>query len=286
MLTVGVPVFNAERFLERCLTNLCAEDLDYKIVISDNASTDRTAEIAQAFAKADGRIHYIHHETNLGAWGNFQYLLDSATTELFAWRAYDDLSSPDYFKTLAATLESQPQFHLAVGSLAYEDEQGTPPAPQQVPALLPEDPAQRRASLLRIAEVTWIYAVFRRHELCRRYAAARQAYAYVWSFDPLVILPFVLEASVVTEPNVTFTQYVCGGSAARYRPKGVIASSRLVSQFCRHGFSIADELSTSPTERLQLYANVIRYTNKYGLKFSRIAKRALLWPYYRLANQL
>ena len=233
MLTVGVPVYNAARFLERCLGNLCAEDLDYRIVISDNASTDQTGEIAQAFARADKRIR-----------------------------------------------------PLAVGSPAYEDEQGTPPAPQAIPAELPADPAQRRALLLRLTEVTWIYGVFRRAELCRRYAAARRAYDYAWSFDPLVLLPFVLEASVVTEPAVTFTQYVCGGSAARYRPKGVIACSRLVSQFCRHGFAIADEMATSPGQRLRLYADVLRYSNSHGVKFSRIAKRAVLWPYYRLRGRL
>ena len=286
MLTVGVPVYNAARFLERCLGNLCAEDLDYRIVISDNASTDQTGEIAQAFARADKRIRYIRHDSNLGAWGNFEFLLENAGTELFAWRAYDDISSPGFFQTLAAALDAQPQRHLAVGSLAYEDEQGTPPAPQAIPAELPADPAQRRALLLRLTEVTWIYGVFRRAELCRRYAAARRAYDYAWSFDPLVLLPFVLEASVVTEPAVTFTQYVCGGSAARYRPKGVIACSRLVSQFCRHGFAIANEMTTSPGERLRLYADVLRYSNSHGLKFSRIAKRALMWPYYRLRDRL
>ena len=286
MLTVGVPVYNAARFLERCLTNLCAEDLDYRIVISDNASTDQTGEIAQAFARADKRIRYIRHDSNLGAWGNFQFLLDNASTDLFAWRAYDDVSSPGFFQTLAAALEAHPQRQLAVGSLAYENEQGTPPRPQQVPAELPSNLRQRRALLLHIAEVTWIYGVFRREALCRRYAAARQAYDYVWSFDPLVILPFLLEGSVVTDPSVTFTQYVCGGSAASYRPKGVIACSRLVSQFCRHGFAIANEVADSPGERLRLYADVLRYSNSHGLKFSRIAKRAMLWPYYRLRDRL
>jgi len=51
---------------------------------------------------------------------------------------------------------------------------------------------------------------------------------------------------------------VCGGSAASYRPKGVIACSRLVSQFCRHGFAIANEVADSPGERLRLYADVLR----------------------------
>jgi len=286
MLTVGVPVFNAERFLGRCLKNLCAEDLDYRIVISDNASTDKTEEISRDFAQQDKRIRYLRHDSNIGAAANFMCLLDLADTELFAWRAYDDFSSPGFFKSLSAALETQPQRHLAVGSLAYVDELGNAPAMQPVPAALPADPGQRRALLLQIAEVTWFYGVFRREALRKHYLNARNAYDFVWSFDPLVILPFLLEGSVVTNPNVAFTQYVCDDSAARYRPKGVIASSRLVAQFCRHGFAVANDITPSLGQRLRLYADVVRYTNKYGLKFSRILKRALLWPYYRLTDQL
>lgn len=286
MLTVGVPVYNAGQFLERCLRNLCEEELDYRIVISDNASTDGTGEICREFAKTDSRIRYIRHESNMGAEKNFRFLLENADTELFAWRAYDDLSSPGFFRRLSESLATHEQCNLAVGSLNYEVEEGKQPALRVVPGELPADRAQCRALLLHIAEVTWFYGVFRRSVLLKRFVNARNAYDYVWSFDPLVILPFLLEGSVITDPGVVFTRYVCDGSASRYRPKGVIASTRLIMRFCRHGFSVADEMAASPCQRIMLYADVIRYTNRYGLKFSRIAKRALFWPYYRLTNRL
>ena len=279
-------MYNAERFLERCLTNLCAEEFDYRILISDNASTDSTGDIAQAFARADSRIRYIRHDSNIGGVANFLYLLNAADTELFAWRAYDDFSSPGYFKRLSGALETHAQCNLAVGSLKYEVEEGTLPPMQVVADVLPTDASHRRKLLLAIAEVTWFYGVFRRDILLKRYITAQSTYHYLWSFDPLVLLPFLLETSVWTDPSVVFTQYVSGGSAARYRPKGVIANSRLIAQFWRYGFSVANELSTSPGQRLQLYAEVVRYTNKYGMKYSRILKRALLWPYYRITGQL
>ncbi len=286
LLTVGVPVYNAGRFLERCLRNLCEEDLDYRIVVSDNASTDETAEICREFAKTDPRIQYVRHEANMGAEKNFRYLLETADTELFAWRACDDLSSPGFFKRLADGLAGHPSCNLAVGNLTYEVEEGTLPPDHDVPGMLPVDHKERRKLLLDSAEVTWFYGVFRRKVLLQRYIDARKAYDYVWSFDPLLILPFLLEGSVFTDPSVTFTQYVCGGSAARYRPKGVIASSQLVLRFCRHGFAVVDGMASMPGQRIKLYADVVRYTNKYGLKFSRIFKRAIFWPYYRLANRL
>jgi glycosyltransferase involved in cell wall biosynthesis len=287
MLTVGVPVYNAEKFIARCLENLCEEDLDYRIVISDNASTDKTEEICREFAARDARIRYIRQESNIGVEPNFSSLLKNADTELFAWRAYDDLSSPGYFKTLATGLENNKQCHLAVGSLGYEsDDGGAVPSIRPVPATLPSDAAQCRKLLLRIAEVNWFYGVFRRDVLLKRYIDAKKTYHFVWSFDPLLILPFLLEGSVYTDPGVCFTQYICDGSASRYRPRGVIGPARLASQFCRHGFSVADELATSFGHKISLYKDVVLYANSHGGKFSRIAKRALFWPYYRLANRL
>ena len=44
---------------------------DFEIIISDNASTDRTAEIARDYAARDGRIRYYRNEENVGAARNF-----------------------------------------------------------------------------------------------------------------------------------------------------------------------------------------------------------------------
>src|SRR5690606_3614979 len=56
-VAVGVPVWNGERHLEDCLDSLLAQTYDdIGIVISDNASTDRTAAICRAYAARDERI--------------------------------------------------------------------------------------------------------------------------------------------------------------------------------------------------------------------------------------
>ena len=67
-LTIGLPVFNGENFLAESLNSLLARTYaDFELVISDNASTDRTAEICRDYAAGDKRIRYIRQSVNSGA---------------------------------------------------------------------------------------------------------------------------------------------------------------------------------------------------------------------------
>lgn len=286
MLTVGVPVYNAEPFLERCLNTLCAETIDYRILIADNASTDATQDIATDFARRDTRIVYHRHDQNMGAENNFTWLLDQAGTELYAWRAYDDTSTPGYFQKLARALEDQPRANLAVGGTRFIDSDDNPPRDRNVPATLPEDPAQRRRELFKHFSKSWYYGVYRREALARRYHQTLDAYKYTWTFDTLMLLPFILEARIVTAPDVYFTQYLSGLSASRYRPKGFFKPAHMMACYCRMGFGFVDELEPALTERLAMYRDVVAFAHRSGEKFDRIAKRALFWPYYKATGRL
>ena len=72
VLTIGVPVFNGERYLAQALAGIRAQTFtDFRVVISDNASTDATPDIARAAAREDPRIEYRRRERNLGLVGNW-----------------------------------------------------------------------------------------------------------------------------------------------------------------------------------------------------------------------
>jgi glycosyltransferase involved in cell wall biosynthesis len=54
LVTLGVPVYNGQRYLARALDSLLAQTFDdFEIVLCDNASEDRTAEICAAYAARD-----------------------------------------------------------------------------------------------------------------------------------------------------------------------------------------------------------------------------------------
>ena len=51
-VSIGLPVYNGADFLEEALDSLLAQTFeDFELIISDNASTDRTQEICQAYCR-------------------------------------------------------------------------------------------------------------------------------------------------------------------------------------------------------------------------------------------
>ena len=108
-LTIGLPVFNGERYLAAALGSLIAQSYaDFELIIADNASTDRSGDIARAFASADPRIRYVRHSENLGAAANYNCTVEQAQGELFKWAAHDDVCRPDYLSRCITQLDADP----------------------------------------------------------------------------------------------------------------------------------------------------------------------------------
>ena len=125
VVTLGLPVFNGERYLESALADLVAQDYPYlEILISDNASTDRTAEICQTFAARDSRIRYVRQATNLGAWKNFEFLVAQARGDYFAWCGHDDSHAPGFARRCAEMLQRHPEAVLCGTQVQFMDEEG------------------------------------------------------------------------------------------------------------------------------------------------------------------
>ena len=108
-VSIGLPVYNGERFLARAIDSLLAQDfVDFELVISDNASTDGTGEISRDYAARDPRIRYHRNERNIGAVGNFNRTLDLASGEYFKWAAHDDWCAPQFLGRCVEVLDDDP----------------------------------------------------------------------------------------------------------------------------------------------------------------------------------
>src|SRR5262245_52213889 len=95
LVSIGIPVFNGERFINQALDALRAQTYDnLELVISDNASTDSTGEICREYASKDRRIKYFRNPVNVGLYENFRRVVTLATGEYFMWAAADDLRPP------------------------------------------------------------------------------------------------------------------------------------------------------------------------------------------------
>lgn len=125
LVTIGMPIYNEERFLEHALESLRQQDYEnIQILISDNASTDSTGDIAARVASADDRIQYLRVEENTGAVDNFQRVLDMAEGKYFMWAAGHDEWSKDLISASVATLESNEDASIAFATSYWMDESG------------------------------------------------------------------------------------------------------------------------------------------------------------------
>lgn len=97
LITIGMPVYNGEKHLRPALDSLLNQTYrNFIIIVSDNASTDRTGVICSEYASSDSRIHYVRQTINIGAEKNFRFVLEQAKSEFFIWAAADDTRSPDF----------------------------------------------------------------------------------------------------------------------------------------------------------------------------------------------
>lgn len=126
-VTVGLPVYNGERHLAQTLESILAQDFrDLELIVSDNASTDRTGQIVAEFARRDERIRYVRSETNVGAAANYNRPVELARGAYFKWAADDDLIAPTYLSSCVAVLDADPGVVLAYGGTRLIDEAGDP----------------------------------------------------------------------------------------------------------------------------------------------------------------
>ena len=145
LVTVGLPVYNGERFVAKSIETLLAQTFrDFKIVISDNASTDRTGEICREFASRDPRIEYHRNQTNIGMAGNYNLTFGLSRSKYFRWATADDFCAPELLEDHVKVMESDPSIALAYPRAWFVDEDGTPyEAWKDELHLMGDDPVER-----------------------------------------------------------------------------------------------------------------------------------------------
>jgi len=124
-ISVGMPVYNGEAFIEIAIQSILDQTFgDFELIISDNASTDRTEEICRDFASRDQRIVYSRNEENIGAAGNYNRLVEMASADYFRWSNADDVIAPVLHERCVAVLDERPDAVLSYGRTKLIDESG------------------------------------------------------------------------------------------------------------------------------------------------------------------
>lgn len=170
LVSIGVPVHNGGASLDSAVRSLLAQThRNLEIIISDNASTDDTAEIAAALARADDRVRHHRQDQNIGAASNFRFVLGQAQGEFFMWAAADDSWGPTYVERNLAALQSDP---TAVGSVSKVRWAGVTGPSGIAPGTFPLSGTVKqnvRRYLRSARDNSRFYGVFRREPLVRSY---------------------------------------------------------------------------------------------------------------------
>jgi glycosyltransferase involved in cell wall biosynthesis len=126
-VSIGVPVYNGEQFIRETLDSILRQTFkDFELIISDNASTDKTAEICQEYAAKDDRIRYYRNEENFGAAYNYNRTVALARGAYFKWASCDDLIAPEFLARCVEALDRNPSVVLCYSKEISIDETSQP----------------------------------------------------------------------------------------------------------------------------------------------------------------
>lgn len=212
-LTIGMPLYNNERTLERAVSSLLRQTFrDFVLILSDDYSRDNTSTIARQLAREDPRIRFVQQRLNLN-YGNFRYVLAEARTEMFVFAAGDDWWEPEFLEECVALLDQRPEAVCVVPRARFYPEDG-----ESFLAMgtfpLAGSPAENIAEYLRkLYDNTRMYGVFRT-EVARRAFPRRDHHAFDLTFSVATLregvhleIPRELMGREVT-PTERYVEYV------------------------------------------------------------------------------
>lgn len=127
LVSVVMPVFNAERFLMEAIESVRAQSYaSWELLLVDDGSTDGSFRIAQEIAAQDTRIRPFRNERNLGIvrTRNRAFAEADVRSEYFAIFDADDVCLPDRLAQQVSFLEAHPDHAVAGGNTLVIDETG------------------------------------------------------------------------------------------------------------------------------------------------------------------
>jgi glycosyltransferase involved in cell wall biosynthesis len=193
LVSLGIPVFNGEKFLPQALDALLAQTYtNLEFVIVDNASTDRTGEICRQYVVKDQRVRYFRNKTNIGVYANFRRAVELSRGEYFMWAAVDDLRSATTIDDCLTALLENPQAVMAHGAILVE----LPGKPDLLPVanavdLSSNDAVERiRAFTKELSSNAILYGLYRREALVQGWLGSCYGQDYLLCLQMCLLGPF------------------------------------------------------------------------------------------------
>jgi glycosyltransferase involved in cell wall biosynthesis len=212
LVSIGVPVFNAERYLRAALDSLIAQTYpNLEIVIADDASSDQTQLICEEYAGKDQRIRYVRNRANLGAAANFNRTFELSHGEFFMWAAFDDLRHPEYVSRCTTALVRAPSAVMCCTDVSIIDEDGSQFSEGSYVTKRPAGPCvtQRIDAVTSVTNWVDVYSLIRRSSLART-----RGLLPIFGGDVVLIMELCLEGPVISIPEVLWSARIIRSKTA------------------------------------------------------------------------
>lgn len=205
LVSLGIPVYNGEAFLASALDALRAQTYEHlELVISDNASTDRTQEICLAYAARDPRIKYHRSTTNVGVIANFRRVFALSSGPYFMWAAVDDMKPPTAVEQCLDALRRDERAVVAHGVVLVQTARGQDLVeyPNDVRITDTRPAARVRAFIEGMPHNAILYGLYRREALQRVVLGHCLGQDYLLSLQMCLVGPFAHTRT----PMVTYSE--------------------------------------------------------------------------------
>jgi glycosyltransferase involved in cell wall biosynthesis len=251
-LSIGLPVYNGQNYLAEALDSLLAQTFsDFELIISDNASTDSTAQIAARYAATDARIRFFQQPANIGAALNHNFVFRQARAEFFKWASHDDLYAPTLLERCLELLDERPDAVLAHAFEAFIDAAGdvVGTVPYNLKTATSDAPVRFRSMLFDLGGDD-MYGVMRSEELRRT-----RLFGSHHNSDRTLTTEIALRGPFVQVPEVLYFRRDHPDRAERARPT---PQSRAANMDPRRGDRLRNPLPRLFVEYVWAYLRMIR----------------------------
>lgn len=214
LVDIGLPIYNGEAKIAMVIESiLCQTYSNFRLIISDNFSSDETENIIKRYVSLDSRITYYRQNNNIGGEGNFKYLFHKSKAKYFMWAAADDIRSNDFLEKNIHFLEKNTDYVASTlrtkfeGGYFDENKLGDK-------SLHYEDPIARCIKHLSLNWITGLHANGRFYSLIRRDAlqgAIKKDWGYLGA--DWMIVSHLLSIGKINRINEGFSELGKGGAS-------------------------------------------------------------------------
>ncbi len=124
-ISIAMPIYNEEKFLRHTLDSILSQTFkDFRLTISDNASTDSTGDICREYAKRDSRIQYFRNPKNIGSIRNMENTFKKCSGNFIFFTSGHDQWASNFLEECITYYQENPETVLVYAKGQWIEQNG------------------------------------------------------------------------------------------------------------------------------------------------------------------